>query len=908
MTTESHMESVTVAGESKESMLKLMDEELLQELPLTPEQKRQEKLEKEQRTEFIKQRQAKTVVAQQGNRASQTDGGRWVRYHLVPALADWLEGRDEVIAMSPNRAGFALKEYRRIKTWLSPETIAHITISTILDQCGRGVSMKARISTVQKEIGRRVEDEAMLTYIEEGDPRLYKMVKKYYLDSPHRRYDKKVYAAEFALGKSELANWDRFTDKEYSLLGSFFLRAAMSIKIDEESNEGFWCKKQPMWNDTGKAKKRKKCQDDPNYLVFTVTGLKYRDKFQQAADEGTWKPMPMVCKPLPWGLEVDEDGEEKIVRGGYITKIPGEHGKLIHGNLFGSKPSQIVLDAVNRLQDTGYKVNTYILDLMKELSNSYQEIGSWYSYEKLSYEEAMKPMYNSDYLDSLDRESDEYKATMLTLTKFYNTQKVDEQKAQTPRRTLLLAESFRDEPAIWLPWFLDTRGRCYPVVEGLSCQGTDHQKALLRSSVGVPINEDTERDLLITIATTGAFKVTPDAELGVDKMDFFTRFDWAYNWVRSEECKAMVEDPTSWKKWHDADEPWQFLSACKEWYDIFYYKTKDYCDVFCFRDATNSGLQILAGLMRDEKAARYTNVLIGDSPADAYRLVADTAKTFMRNEEWMTMQFDAREQVRIKKNQSREEPIPSRGKTFEFDIDILNRNHTKTQVMTTLYNSSPLTRRENILEALKKKDQVVLHPGDKGIVVKACIEAMSCEFERALELNKWFQKVAVTAMAEGKDNLQWVTPSGMFVVNEYREPLFIEVRTHAAGGGAYAKLGRDEWGSTYLQHGYGDVRASKVKSSTSANYIHSLDSSIIHLGVTALEEGIPFFSVHDCLAGVGGTMSKIVPVFRKAYLNVVTSNPLVGLLEDNGMDDKLTPPTPGNAPIEECLESPYMFC
>jgi DNA-directed RNA polymerase len=228
--------------------------------------------------------------------------------------------------------------------------------------------------------------------------------------------------------------------------------------------------------------------------------------------------------------------------------------------------------------------------------------------------------------------------------------------------------------------------------------------------------------------------------------------------------------------------------------------------------------------------------------------------------------------------------------------------------MTTLYNSAVLTRREGILEALKKKDEIVLHPGDRNIVSRACIESMSREFSKALELNKWFQEVAKAAMSAGKERLEWLTPSGMHVVNEYREPLFSQVKTYAAGGGHYAKLQRDDNSKAYLQTGWGDVKASKVMSSTSANYIHSLDSAIVHLGVLGLPEGMPFFSVHDCLACVPGTLSEVVPIFRRAFHNVVTSNPLIGLLEENDLLGVLEPPEQGDADIDQCLESPYMFC
>ena len=73
---------------------------------------------------------------------------------------------------------------------------------------------------------------------------------------------------------------------------------------------------------------------------------------------------------------------------------------------------------------------------------------------------------------------------------------------------------FKGEDTFYTPWFLDNRGRMYPVIEGLSPQVLTIRKHF-RSAVSVPVNDDTRRDLLISIATAGAFD-------NVDKKDYYT--------------------------------------------------------------------------------------------------------------------------------------------------------------------------------------------------------------------------------------------------------------------------------------------------------------------------------------------------------------------------------------------------
>ena len=188
-----------------------------------------------------------------------------------------------------------------------------------------------------------------------------------------------------ALEKHSELTWNWMKEEDLAKLGSMVLWRINSVIINEETGEGFFEEKMPVAKDPNK-KRRKKYQSDARYLGWSKTGLYYRDKWQDVCDRAGWKAVPMVCPPIDWTL--DEEG--KLIRGGYINRMPGEASRLIHNNK-GSEASQTVLNAFNRLQRTGYKVNTYILDLMDRLSSGYWEIGNWISYEKLMYEDGTNP-------------------------------------------------------------------------------------------------------------------------------------------------------------------------------------------------------------------------------------------------------------------------------------------------------------------------------------------------------------------------------------------------------------------------------------------------------------------------------------------------------------------------------------
>ena len=102
-------------------------------------------------------------------------------------------------------------------------------------------------------------------------------------------------------------------------------------------------------------------------------------------------------------------------------------------------------------------------------------------------------------------------------------------------------------------------------------------------------------------------------------------------------------------------------------------------------------------------------------------------------------------------------------------------------------------------------------------------------------------------MKTGKENVQWTTPSGFYCVQEYREPLYKQIQTYAAGGAHYEKLNLAVGEVTTVETGEGDPKLSKNASAIAANFTHSLDGSIMQLGLTDVDPSIDMYTVHDCL-------------------------------------------------------------
>ena len=215
----------------------------------------------------------------------------------------------------------------------------------------------------------------------------------------------------------------------------------------------------------------------------------------------------MVCPPLEWSNEE---------RGGYLIEPPRPYCDLIH-NRTKSVPSQGALDALNKLQNQPYRINKFILNVQRQLVQRTHEIGCFRSYERDSWRDEHFPLYSSEYIASLEKGGEDYKRVDGELRDAYHRQALDEKEALTPHRILGIAKEVEDE-TFYTPWFFDKRLRMYPAC-ALGVTGGDFVKALLVNARPVPINEDSKRELLIAIATSGAFDK-------VDKKDYFERYQW----------------------------------------------------------------------------------------------------------------------------------------------------------------------------------------------------------------------------------------------------------------------------------------------------------------------------------------------------------------------------------------------
>ena len=208
------------------------------------------------------------------------------------------------------------------------------------------------------------------------------------------------------------------------------------------------------------------------------------------------------------------------------------------------------------------------------------------------------------------------------------------------------------------------------------------------------------------------------------------------------------------------------------------------------------------------------NVLPSDRPQDAYQVIADSSKPY----------------------------IPS------FLHPVWDRKKCKRTVMTVPYNAKPFSNRSYIREALKE-DGVEIERDDLTKVVTAVRDAMYREVPGPMEVMDWIERMVSSALADGKTELSWTTPSG-FVVNQKLMKKQVDI----------IKLQLLGQCKIYVASNDSDVVDKRHHcNATAPNLIHSLDASLLCLSTIRFDA--PIALIHDsvlCRATDMSTLSVLV--------------------------------------------------
>lgn len=592
---------------------------------------------------------------------------------------------------------------------------------------------------------------------------------------------------------------------------------------------------------------------------YLRTTLDYQDWVEMYEEnKGYMLPvyLPMVVKPTDWtGMN----------EGGYLTyqntlKFVKTKNKAQKKYIMDNLPLKH-MEAVNKLQSTGYRVNKTMLDIINQV---YENNLGIYIPKKTQID--IKIPFPVE-----KKEEGGYTKEELGLINEWKTKKIALCKEEARRKGRIIsylqlrkiAERMKDFEEIFFVYNCDFRGRIYCITTDLTPQGSDLSKSLLEYSKGKKIGYVGIRELAINMAN----------KFGMSKATREERFLWALE--NEENIRLTIEDPIKNNQfWSMADKPYQFLANCLEWANCNYGKDPEALTrIPCGLDGSCNGLQHYSAMLRDEVGAKATNLYNSEYPNDIYAEVADLCNSKLDN------------------------TVTSDDYVKAWQTHRVARKCTKRPVMTYVYGATKYSCKEYITEYLndteyfkdytrKEVNEIAMKGSD---LVYSSIEEIVSGASKAM---KWLRSIP----NKTKEAIKWLTPIGFPVYQPYVKGKSINIRV---------SFGSDLCAIKVVDYER-EVRFDLLhqKNGIAPNFIHSLDAT--HLVLTIINSDLEAYTmIHDDYGTYACDIPKLKEQIKKSFYDLYSNHkPLEELASQLGVVCDLEY---GNYELEEILDSEYFF-
>ena len=770
----------------------------------------QVELERSQVSQGLKRLNDNTFKLENKDYASATVYGIASIDTLLPRLVERITITNSRIHERQN--GRAFKEIHKYLANLEPLAAAAIACKITFDKVFSFKEGGNFAVNVCDSIGHAIEDECQMRHYENKVPALLSTLKKNYWHKSIGTQQKLV-VIKTLMNRYNVAAWTPWGRSIRVKLGGWLLDCIMESSgwfTQEKIREG----NRTLW-----------------YVLPTAEFLDIKDEVMTTAELFSPLAWPMLVPPKDWSNEE---------QGGYIlNEVMKGHDLVRRGNHYRIQ-GETPLNFLNKIQKVGYKLNPFIVSTAEFLQEKEISVGKFLPV--IHYDLPPKPVDIAENKES--RKNYRRRAAEIL-----NKQAQETRKSCRTRMTMEAVAKFKDRDVFYIPWSFDYRGRAYPIPAFLTPQDTDFGKSLIKFADEADVTPESYKWLAFQVATT----------YGLDKHTWDERQQWVKDNIVT--ITRVAKDPIdNLGDWEGAEEPWQFLAACEEYYHCVILKDRLTTGLCVATDATCSGLQILAGLARDKKTAQLVNVLPSDRPQDAYAVIA---KKSMPN-------------------------IP------EVLWQVWDRKCVKRTVMTIPYNAKAFSNRQYIRDALQEKG-IEVDKDDLTITVKAVRDAMSQVVPGPMKVMKWIEDEVSKAIKRGAIELEWTTPSG-FVVSQRLMKKKIQVIDLKLLGRCQLKV---------VTGDEKEVDKTRHKAATAPNLIHSLDASLLHLSVKRFNE--PIALIHDSVLCRATDMSLLSTIVRETYMHLFADNDyLTTFAQQIGAETE--PPIIGDLEPRSVIDSTYFFC
>ena len=499
--------------------------------------------------------------------------------------------------------------------------------------------------------------------------------------------------------------------------------------------------------------------------------------------------------------------------GGYLSDDLPMLPLMKKGHDLSNRDLSKLYEPLNNLQSVAYRMNVKLYEVMQWAWEGDVSIGTM---EKRELLPVLEPIEN---LKAEDPEA--FKAWKREAKYVHDWNMETSGRRLRSLRIMYVAKLYSKKEKFYFPMQVDYRGRVYSVPSFVSPQSCDLGRSCLEFYNGVPIkNEEDARWLKIHGANVWGRKGT-----------FEDRIAWIEH--NTDDIIKIADDPYKYKLWQDASEPWAFLAFC---FEYGAYKKEGYGFVThlpCRMDASCNGIQILSLLLKDEKIGKLTNLVPDLPPQDVYQHIADRVNKNLHRAksrqslagDWLKWGIDRKYCKRIVMTK----PFGMNGYTSTFELESVFLSEVRNG------RSNPFSKSE-YLEALLYLSSVINK--QTNIVLENHIKFM-----------KWIKSVVLGC----NDTLKWESPFGLEIQQHIHESVQI---------GLYSVLGMEKTTLNYRKE-KDNVDPKKQAKAVVANYIHSIDASVVHF--LACKADYDVTTIHDCFATQSPHAPKMHKELREIY-------------------------------------------
>lgn len=724
---------------------------------------------------------------------------------------------------------------------MDPAVLAFLTLRQCFDRAGPG---GATLTSTARSVGAAVEVEGIVRSFKAADPMAVKVVGEVLKKRGSGAARRAKVLRENALRRGH--DLDPWTSRDLIIVGLSLIDLMMgSCRLFE----------------VYQTRQGRKTTD---MIRLTAEAAKWLE--DRTDKQGFLMPayLPMIETPTPW---------TSLRGGGYRGALEGKiplTKRTFPGQLDALKTSDLstVYASVNAIQETAWQVNGDVLDVMKQVWDSGRPFPGITNREDL-------PMPPKAWAG--DPSEDELRSWKYQAKMTYEANAKAQSARFTMSRLLSVSEEMRDAEGLFFPHQLDFRGRVYGLPVGLSPQGPDESRSLLRFA-------PTNAEVGASSPTVGAHWLSIHGAncYGVDKVSFADREQWTN--AHSARILATASNPLNDLWWTDADKPWSFLAFTFEYHRLLRQDAGPRVPIAM--DGSCNGLQHYAALLRDRVAGEATNLTPSKTPQDIYGRVATRTTALLRGRaeqgDWVARGW------------------------LDFGI---TRKITKRPVMVLPYGGTRMSciqyTREAVLEAIAAGtenpfgDDVGRYSAQLAMVIWEAIGDVVVSARAAME---WLQGLARVHTSAGLP-LMWQTPSGFHGWQAYAQTKMERIDT------IFGTLGRVQ--GAY----YGDLPlldGGRQSLAFPPNFVHSLDASALALTIAeSRRQGITQFAcIHDSFGTTAANADKLAKIIRGQFVGMYENHDPLHDLWTNAKRmglDVPPPPAKGALDLQEVHKSLYFF-